>query len=125
VFLKVFRHKYFSKKAFGKSNTVCGVAVNRLFVNSDGSIALCPILNEKEHVIGHIKDNYKNIKKMWLNNRLLNYIRNKEYLNETCKKCKYLEYCYEGCIGKSWQEQNNYKKIDEWYCNKIQHVFKR
>ena len=104
---------------------MCGVAINRLFVNSGGNITLCPLLNEKDHVLGNITNSYKQTKKLWLNNELLTYIREKRYLNKKCKKCNFVAHCYGGCIGKSWQKDKGYGLIDGWSCNKMHFTLKK
>lgn len=122
AYYNIFGKKYFDKKT-KKSNTYCGVAINSLFIRSDGKITLCPLLNDDPQILTNINESIINLKQIWNDHKLLTYIRNKDYINSDCKVCKQLEYCYQGCIGKSWQKYKDYEHIDNWACNKIKIIF--
>ncbi len=105
-----------------KKNSYCNVAINRIYVRNDGKITLCPLLNDDHHVIGHIDMNLDELKKMFETHPILMTIRNKTYLNEKCKKCKLLEYCYQGCIGKSYEMYGDYTHNDDYFCEVIKYA---
>ena len=121
AYYNVFGKNYFDANV-EKNNNYCGVAINSLFVRVDGKITLCPLLNDDEHILSNINTSILNLKEMWNHNKLLEYIRNKDYVMIKCKNCKQLEYCYQGCIGKSWQKHRDYKHIDDWACNKAKFI---
>ena len=125
AYFETFGKNYFDKNYLKKINTYCGVALDRLFVSANGKITICTLLNDDANTIGNIRQPMVELKELWENNGLLTYIREKKYLNKKCKKCNFVDYCFGGCIGKSWQKYNNYSPIDKWACDKIHYIFNK
>jgi len=69
---------------------------SRIIVDSDGSIYPCVMLLEKKYKIGNIlKDSKEKVTERY--NKLIDKWK-KLKISETCKQCKYFEFCNGGCF---------------------------
>jgi len=73
----------------------CIAGIAAIYIKSNGEVLICPFV--KFPIANIFQDSLENI---WLNNPILNKLRNRENLNGKCKSCQYRSFCG-GCRGAS------------------------
>ena len=86
-----------------------------LVIDPDGNIATCGMFPKEDYF-----DNIQNINSYTdiLNNQKYIYHlyqKRQLYLNN-CQDCKYYHVCYGGCMGLNYEQDHNYKKLNERNC---------
>ncbi|MCR1850904.1 radical SAM/SPASM domain-containing protein [Paraclostridium sordellii] len=111
--------------SFSRAN-ICRAGENQLFVNYDGNIYPCPLLQGQEYLICNVRD---------LNDTLINDILNCDYEvlknvdkirtcnYKKCKECRYSIFC-NNCLG-IMDSMIKDEKVFEHNCRKMKAIFEK
>lgn len=89
----------------------CQWGYSKMAINGDGDISRCGA--DPRFALGNILQN--SLPEIWNNSTELKVFKEKQYLPENCKKCKYLERCGGGCPLSSFLP--NYELGQDYLCN--------
>lgn len=93
----------------------CGLGTYMLYIDSTANVYLCPLLNQKENVVGNL--NECSLVEVWEKSELLNQYRRYTIADiEGCNACKNSHICRGGCRARAFMESNTLLAKDSISC---------
>lgn len=86
----------FSNKYIG----YCGFGLYSAYIDSEGKVLLCPLMNQKKYIVGNIRENSLN--QIWKSSEILQEYRKHTLAEiEECNTCQNINSCRSGCRARA------------------------
>lgn len=70
---------------------------NILYINCDGAVSFCFMANDKDGILGNVKN--ESLMEIWSKREKNLFFKPRLISNMLCKKCKYFAFCKGGCMA--------------------------
>lgn len=94
---------------------------NILYINCDGAVSFCFMANDKDGILGNVKDN--SLAEIWAEREDNLFFKPRLISNMLCKKCKYFAFCKGGCMASANSYYNN-PNYPDGFCKYAKEQFK-
>lgn len=93
----------------------CGAGVYMLYIDSQGKVMICPLLNQKENMVGNVRE--VSLQEIWRESAFLqNYRKSGISDIEGCNCCENANECRGGCRARAFMKSGKLLAKDEVSC---------